>query len=178
MLFLKNNSRLLELGEADARLSEVPSLKPLIDAAGFAIHANAKAQRLLVVQGELGKDLTPRALVFDMETGQKQAEAPLGSGWLIIPHFAFSADGKKLGWAMGGVEVLDLATKKWTVLEKGDTPEHERYYPSAPYFTPDNKHVCVWQNGAVRILPSIPARPNKVTHCFLRQGGAVLFDVP
>lgn len=177
--FLSGGAKLLEQSDVAARLSELPSLRVLIDAqAGFGHASDVDAKRLAYAHGDMGTDERPKLAVFDLDTGKQIADVPLGSGWLEAPNIGFSPDGTKVGWAMGGVEVLDLRTKKWTVLERGEAPDHPRYAPSRPYFTADGRHVCVVQEGSVRVLPSISPRAGSRTQCFVRGSQAALVDVP
>ncbi len=139
------------------------------------------ANRLLVFQRAEGPSRWGWLSVFDTTSGEQVGLAPIASDDVgkAFPRFAVSHDGKRVGWALGNVGVLEVASGKTIYLERQPFPGPGAE-PGAPIFASDGSHVCVETHGALEILP-MPRPPLGLQPvCFVwsrsATGGTSAFD--
>jgi len=169
--FLPGGSRALVLADqVGIRFYAIPSLQKTFEKLGAGLSEYHQTSRRAFLISDLtvpgASALNLKLFFLDTETEKIIGSISMNEAFMYMPHFATSADGKKLGWTVGNTSVWDTTTNRIIVLETGDPPEHPRYEKSAPYFSPDGNSVCVEQNGERRAI-SIRTRPKgTIRHCF------------
>ncbi len=191
--FFPDSKRIIEIGDG-IRIIDVPSLSRRFEKLGAHSEYCQTARRAFVLvdtaQPNAGK-IDLRLFVYDTDNEKLIGSIPMTEAFVTLPAYSFSPDGKKIGWALGGVSVWDSTTNKVVVLEKGDVPEHERYFPSSPYFAPDGNSVCVKQQGVTRTISIHEKKKERVRHCLFANRGqgwiaeastsdieAIVIDIP
>lgn len=191
--FFPDGKRIIEIGDG-IRIIDVPSLNRRFEKLGAHSEYCQTAHRAFVLadtaQPNAGK-IDLRLFVYDTDNEKLVGTIPMNEAFVTLPAYSVSADGKKIGWALGGVSVWDSTTNTVVVLEKGDVPEHERYFPSSPYFAPDGNSICVQQEGAMRTISIHEKKKGRVRHCLFANRGqgwiaeastsdieAIVIDIP
>jgi hypothetical protein len=171
--FFPDGKRIIEIGDG-IRIIDVPSLVTRMEKLGGHSEYSQTAHRAFVLADTARPNtgtVDLRLFVYDTDREKLIGSIPMNESFMNLPAFSISADGKKIGWALGGVSVWDSTTNKVIVLEKGDVPEHPRYYPSSPYFAPDGNSVCTEQEGSMRTISIHERKKGHVRHCIFANRG-------
>lgn len=168
--FMPDGKRIVEIGEG-IRFINVPALTTRFEKLGGHSEYHQTAKRAFVLDnadstGQGAFDY--RLFLIDIDKEKVIASVPMPDAVMTLPRYAFSANGQKLAWALAGASVWDATTNKIVVLENGEKPEHERYFPDAPYFTADGNTVCITQSGATRAISIKPKPKGTARHCFYK----------